>query len=64
MVRTFLARNGGRKGDLSKFVNAAVRRSVLELTVRQVKERNAEFDQQELLDMIDQEVSAVRAGRP
>lgn len=63
-VRTFLARNGGRKGDLSKFVNSAVRRSVLELTVHQVKERNAEFDQQELLDMIDQEVSAVRAGRP
>ncbi len=62
-VRTFLARNGGRKGDLSKFVDAAVRRSVLDLTVRQVKERNAGFDQQELLDMIDQEVSAVRAGR-
>lgn len=62
-VRTYLARTGGKKGDLSRFVDDAVRRRVLDLTVRQVKDRNAGYDQQELLDLIDDEVDAVRAGR-
>lgn len=62
-VRTFLARNGGKKGDLSRFVEEAVRRRVLELTVSRVKERNARYDQQDLLDLIDEEVDAARAGR-
>ena len=63
-VRTFLARTGGRKGDLSKFVDEAVRRRVLDLTVADIKARNAGDDQQELLDLIDAEADAVRAGRP
>ena len=63
-VRTYLARTGGKKGDLSLFVNDAVRRRVLDLTVQQVKDRNAKFDQQEILDLIDDEVDAASAGRP
>ena len=63
-VRTFLARTGGKKGDLSRFVDEAVRRRVLELTVREIKERNAESDQREILELIDEEVDAVRAARP
>ena len=63
-VRMYLARNGGKKkGDLSRFVDDTVRRRVLDLTVLQVKERNAGFDQQALFDLIDGEVAAVRAGR-
>ena len=62
-VRTFLARNGGKKGDLSRFVDEAVRRRVLDLTVSNVKKRNADYDQREILDLIDDEVSAARAGR-
>ncbi len=62
-VRTFLARNGGKKGDLSRFVDEAVRRHVFDLTIAQVKERNAGYDQMEILDLIDGEVSAARAGR-
>lgn len=63
-VRTWLARTGGRKGDLSRFVDEAVRRRVFDLTVRGIKDRNAGHDQQELLDLIDEEVDAARAGRP
>lgn len=63
-VRAFLARNGARKGDLSRFVDEAVRRRVLDATVRDVKERNARTDGQAILDLIDEEVDAVRAGRP
>ncbi len=62
-VRMFLARNGGKKGDLSRFVDDAVRRRVFDLTVSQVKERNAGLDQREILSVIDDEVSAARAGR-
>ena len=62
-VRTFLARTGGKKGDLSRFVDEAVRRRVLDLTVRATKDRNARYDQQEILDLIDEEVNAARADR-
>ena len=63
VVRTFLARSGGRQDDLSRFVDDAVRRRVLDLTVRDVKDRNVQYDQQDLLDLIDEEVDAARAGR-
>ena len=63
-VRTYLARTGGKKGDLSRFVDDAVRRRVLDLTVRQVKEHNSRYDQREILDLIDEEVIAERADRP
>ena len=62
-VRTFLARSGGKKGALSRFVDEAVRRRVFDLTVGQIKERNAEYDQQDILDLVDEEVSTARAGR-
>ena len=63
-VRAFLARKGAKKGDLSRFVDEAVRRRVLDATVHDVKERNARTDGQDILDLIDEEVDAVRAGRP
>ena len=63
VVRTFLARNGGKKGDLFRFVDEAVRRRVLDLTVEQVKDRNAVYDQRAILDLIDEEVAAGRVGR-
>lgn len=53
-VRSFLARTGGKKGDLSRFVDEAV---------RQIKDRNAGQDQQAILNLIDEEVDAARAGR-
>lgn len=62
-VRTYLARTGGKKGDLSKFVDEAVRRRVLDLSVGDIKDRNAGLDQQEILELIDDEAGAARAGR-
>lgn len=63
-VRIYLARTGGKKGDLSRFVDEAVRRRVLDLTVGRVKDGNARYDQREILDLIDEEVDAARADRP
>ena len=62
-VRTYLARTGGKKGDLSRFVDEAVRRHVLDLTVHEIKDRNARYDQQEILNLIDEELDAARADR-
>ena len=62
-VRTFLARTGGKKGDLSRFVDEAVRCRMLDLTVRRIKGHNAQQDQQAILDLIDEEVDAARADR-
>jgi hypothetical protein len=63
-VRLYLAKTGGRKGDLSRFVDDAVRRRVFDLTVRRAKDRNLREDQRELLDLIDAETDAAGARRP
>lgn len=63
-VRTYLARSGGKKGDLSRFVDDAVRRRLLDLTIGEVKDRNLRHDQQDILDLIDEETDAARAHRP
>lgn len=52
-VRAFLKRKGGKKTDLSHFVDEAVRCHVFDLTVRQIKDRNAGYDQQEILELVE-----------
>lgn len=61
-LRTLLASRGGRKGDLSRFVEKAVNREVLRETVRDIQARNADADPDELERLIDDEVGAVRAA--
>lgn len=64
MVRTHLARNGGKKGDLSKFVDRAVRQAVFHETTLQIKERNSEADQEEIMTLVDEAVGWTRENRP
>lgn len=63
-VRTYLARSGLKKGDLSKFVDQAVRRQLFVLIARDVKARNADADQDELNRLIEEAVERARANRP
>ena len=58
----FLPATVEKKGDLSRFVDESVRQRVFDLTIRQVKDRNAELDQRQILDLIDEEVSAAGCG--
>ena len=44
-------------------MDEAVRRRVLDLTGREIKERNARHDQQDILALSDEEVDAARADR-
>jgi ribbon-helix-helix protein len=47
-VRSYLAEHGGKKGDLSKFIERAVRKEVLRATVRDIQGRDAALPGQEL----------------
>jgi hypothetical protein len=62
-LRTYLGAQGAKKGDLSKFIEEAVRWHVFHRTVQDIRERNAETDPDELQRMIDEAVSEVRAER-
>jgi len=62
-LRTFLGAQGAKKGDLSKFIEEAVRWRVFHRTVQDIRERNADTDPDELQRIIDEAVSEVRAER-
>jgi hypothetical protein len=59
-VRSFLAERGMKKGDLSKFIEAAVRWRVLEQTVEEARGKFADLAPDVLDALIDEAVTAVR----
>ena len=62
-LRTFLGSQGMKKGDLSKFVEDAVRWRVLQRTIQDIWERNADADPDEVQRLVDEAVAEVRAER-
>jgi hypothetical protein len=61
-VRMYLAaQGGGRKGDLSRFIEEAVRAHILELTVEQAKAANAEVSEADLTAMVAEAVQWAQA---
>lgn len=63
-LRVFLAeQGGGKKGELSTFIEDAVRTRLFELTVRQVKQQNSKVPPEEIMNAIDEAVQDVRASR-
>jgi hypothetical protein len=62
-LRTFLGAQGMKKGDLSKFIEEAVRRRVLQCTIQDIRARNAAADPDEIQRIVDEAVSEVRAER-
>jgi hypothetical protein len=62
-LRTFLGSHGMKKGDLSKFIEQAVRAHVFHRTVEDIKARNAGSDPDEMQALIDDAVREVRAER-
>ena len=59
-VRSLLAQRGLKKGDLSKFIEEAVRWRVFDQTVSEVREAFSDLDPEALQDLIDEAVSEVR----
>ena len=62
-LRTFLGSQGMKKGDLSKFIEEAVRWRVFHRTVQDIKARNDDTDPDKLQSIIDDAVREVRAER-
>ena len=62
-LRSFLGSQGMKKGDLSKFVEDAVRRRVLQCTVQDIRERNAGADPDDIQRIVDEAVNEVRTER-
>jgi hypothetical protein len=60
-VRMFLAaQGGGRKGDLSRFIEQAVRSYLFEQAVEQAKGATASMDEGDLANLIDEAVEWAR----
>jgi hypothetical protein len=62
-LRTYLGAQGMKKGDLSKFIEEAVRWRIFNRTVQEIKARNAGADPDELQAIIDAALREVRAQR-
>jgi hypothetical protein len=62
-LRTFLGAHGMKKGDLSKFIEEAVRWRVFHRTVQDIKTRNTKTDPGELQRIVDDAVREVRVKR-
>ena len=60
-LRALLAARDGRKGDLSRFVEDAVNREVLRQTAQDVRVRNADLDEAEVLRLIEDDLGALRS---
>jgi hypothetical protein len=62
-LRTFLGAQGMKKGDLSKFIEDAVRWRVFHRTVQDIKARNANTNPEELQRIVEEAVREVRTQR-
>ena len=62
-LRTFLAQRGLKKGDLSRFVEDAVRWQVFQRTVQDVRARNAGIPEKEISAAVEDALASVRAER-
>ncbi len=60
-LRMFLAsQGGGRKGDLSRFIEEAVQAHILELSAQQAKAANASLSEAELTEAVDEALDWAR----
>lgn len=62
-VRMLLAQRGMKKGDLTKFIEKAVRWRVFDETLRETRVRNAHMPPEAIDSAIDEALAAVRAER-
>ena len=60
-LRSYLGAHGMKKGDISKFIEEAVRWRIFHPTIREAREAFADVPSDELQKMIDEAVDDVRA---
>ena len=60
-LRSFLAQRGLKKGELSRFIERAVRKEVLAQTAAALKARNQDLPYARLQAIIDESIARVRS---
>lgn len=60
-LRSFLAQRGMKKGDLSKFVEEAVKWRVLDRTITEVREKFADLSPDALQALVDEATQSARS---
>lgn len=63
-LKAFLAEQGEQACDLSTFVENTIRERLFRETVKRIQDRNAKYDQQEILDTVHDAVKWARDHRP
>jgi hypothetical protein len=61
-VRSFLAQRGMKKGDLSKFIEEAVKWRVLEQAAAEARAQFQDMDNAAIEDLVAEAVTATRAA--
>jgi hypothetical protein len=59
-IRTLLAERGGKRGDLSRFIERALNNELLRVTIREIQDQNAELPGESVQAMIDAACADVR----
>jgi hypothetical protein len=60
-LRQFLAsENGGKKGDLSRFVEEAVKERIYDLTAQAIKQENASRTPEEIDEIVEEALAWAR----
>jgi hypothetical protein len=62
-VRSFLAQRGLKKGDLSRFIEEAVKWRVLDQTIAETRRQFADLPPDKLDALVDEAVAGVRQER-
>ena len=62
-LRVLLAQKGGRKGDLSRFIEDAVRERLFEQTASLIKEENAGYTPEQIDCAVEEALDWARNGR-
>jgi hypothetical protein len=63
MLRSYLGSHGMKKGDLSKFIEDAVRWRIFNRAIQDIKANNAGADPDQLQSIVDQALAEVRDQR-
>jgi hypothetical protein len=61
-LRMYLASHGLKRGELSKFIEEAVRWRLLELAAGEARVGFADLSDQEIIDLVDDAVAEARGG--
>ncbi|NDY97110.1 ribbon-helix-helix domain-containing protein [Wenzhouxiangella limi] len=61
-LRMLLARQGGRKGDLSRFIEDAVRERLFEQTASMIKDANANYTPEQIDSAVEEVLDWARRG--